>query len=942
MEMTRGAGSTLSVALLLCFSLGTGEHAAAQSATRVSVASGDVQATAASDDPALSADGRVVAFWSRASNLVAGDTNATADVFVHDLNTRLTTRVSVSSAGVQGNGDSTLPSLSADGRFVTFVSNASNLVSSDTNSAVDVFVHDRTTAQTTRISVSSGGGQTAGAARDTAAISGDGRFVAFWSDAADLVAGDTNGVSDVFLHDRSLAQTTRVSAAAGGVQANDRSYRASLSRDGRYVVFLSTARNLAPGGDGGLTPDVFVLDRSTGQFSRVGVPLESRTGGVIADIGPSAISDDGRVVTFATALTDTVGSVSATDPVTLSVFAHDLLVQQTQVIATRVLREADLAFGRPSISGSGALVAFAAADASCSGPAACPRRIFLYDRLTGGAVRVDIPSAGSPDDGRSSGAVALAGSGDRLAFASDSVVLTATSQDTNQARDVFVTDTNVDTDGDGISDAIERTFGLNPNVADSSADPDGDGRTNLQEVRAGTHPRGFVTRYLAEGATSAFFSTSIALVNPSDTIHAAVLLRFLTGTGAAASRTVQVPPRGRRTVDVKTVPGLSTAEFSTVIESDTLVVVDRTMRWDATGYGSHAETAVTAPATTWYFAEGATHSGFGLFYLVQNPGAEAAAVEVTYLRPPPAAPLVKTYVVAPQSRLNVWVNNEAVIDPVLSGLASTDLSAVVRSLNGQPIIVERAMYLNAGGLTFGAGHESAGVTTPATRWFFAEGATGAYFDLFLLIANPNEQPARVRATYLLPSGETLQKTYLVAARSRFNIWVDMERFPDDSGVARLADTAVSTTLESIDGPPIIVERAMWWPGPTSATWQEAHNSPGATQTGVRWALADGEVGGASQTETYLLVANTSASAGSARVTLLFEDGTQVTRTFDLQANSRFNVDVSAEFPAARGRTFGSLVESVGASPVEIVVERAMYSNARGVRWAAGTNALATR
>lgn len=134
---------------------------------------------------------------------------------------------------------------------------------------------------------------------------------------------------------------------------------------------------------------------------------------------------------------------------------------------------------------------------------------------------------------------------------------------------------------------------------------------------------------------------------------------------------------------------------------------------------------------------------------------------------------------------------------------------------------------------------------------------------------------------------------------------------------------------------------MWWPGP-AATWREAHNSPGATATGTKWALAEGQVGGPNAAETYILIANTSAFAGSAKVTLLFEDGTTSEQTFALNPNSRFNVAVASTFPAAAGKRFGAIVESGGTTPAQIVVERAMYSNAGGVIWAAGSNALATR
>jgi hypothetical protein len=133
---------------------------------------------------------------------------------------------------------------------------------------------------------------------------------------------------------------------------------------------------------------------------------------------------------------------------------------------------------------------------------------------------------------------------------------------------------------------------------------------------------------------------------------------------------------------------------------------------------------------------------------------------------------------------------------------------------------------------------------------------------------------------------------------------------------------------------------MWWPGPTAAFWAEAHNSAGLTATGRAWALAEGEVGGPRDAETYILIANR-GGADSAKVTLYFEDGSSVARVFALKASSRTNVAVGFEFPEASGRRFGTVVEALGPDP-QIVVERAMYSNAGGVTWAAGTNASGTK
>jgi hypothetical protein len=249
------------------------------------------------------------------------------------------------------------------------------------------------------------------------------------------------------------------------------------------------------------------------------------------------------------------------------------------------------------------------------------------------------------------------------------------------------------------------------------------------------------------------------------------------------------------------------------------------------------------------------------------------------------------------------------------------------------------MYLNTPGQPFAAGHDSVGVTAPALEWFLAEGATGPFFELFVLVANPNAAPAEITFDYLLSDGRLLTRTHTAPPNGRFTVWVDEEQIPAGSGTKPLANVAVSTTVRSTNNVPIIVERAMWWPQPF---WYEAHNSAGATATGTRWALAEGEAGGASGYETYILIANTSPFAGEARVTLHFEDGTMSSRIVPLLASSRSNVQVSTDFPAALNRRFGAVVESLGAVPAQIVVERAMYASPGGATWAAGTNALATR
>lgn len=791
--------------------------------------------------PSISADGRLVAFTTSAANLLPPGAPLSSQMYVHDRQTHVTTIVSVSSAGEPASrGVDQTGVLSADGRVAVFRSSSSNLVAGDTNEACspgqlcyDVFARDLTTGITERVSVATNGAE-GDHISYFPSVSADGRFVAFSSDASTFVPNDTNHVQDVFVRDRATSTTTRVSVTSGGIQGNAPSFgqpRPAISVDGRFVLFASTSSNLPAGAQ---------HDRSTGQTRAACL----NTVGVVTQCVSPSFSTDARWLAFG----DGNGQV--------------------------YVRDLNLAYS------------------------------------------VNLGSGSSPS---------ISANGRHVSF--------------NSYPQSYLVD--LDADADGLPDPWEARVGLNPASATgtdgAAGDADGDGLTNAQEYAGGSHPVGLESRYFAEGATSEFFKTRLALFNAGpETAHAQ--LTFMKADGTSASHAIAVTPNRRFTVDPAQIPALGWAEFSVRIDSDTPLVADRTMSWGEGEYGAHAETSVAAPSVRWYLAEGATHHDFDLFYLLQNPAAVATNVRVRYLRPS-GAPLEKTYLLPPLSRTTLWVDVEQ-FDGLGAALSATDVSAAIESLDGTPIIVERAMYLSSQGRTFNAGHESAGVTAARETWFLAEGATGEFFDLFVLIANPNDAAATVRVTYLLADGQTYSRTLTAPANSRSNIWVDLEQFDGVAGLP-LADVAVSTTVEVLNQVPVVVERAMWWPG-TSDTWYEAHNSPGAVETGTRWALAEGNVNPNRQEETYILIANTSSSAGEARVTLYFEDGTSSARTYPLHASSRTNVAVATDFAIVQPRPFSAVVESIGSTPAQIVVERAMYWTAVFQRWAAGTAALGTR
>ncbi|WP_139559633.1 DUF11 domain-containing protein [Methylotetracoccus oryzae] len=330
---------------------------------RVSVDSHGVQSLGESHHPSISSNGRHVAFVSYGfSSPFAG-----LEVSVHDWKTGMTERVDLDSAGNLPDLCAVYcwvePALSGNGRFVAFPSNATNLVAGDTNGAWDIFVRDRTTRQTTRISVDSAGKQgdqpPSYYPPSRPALSADGRFVAFVSDATNLVAGDTNGTWDVFVHDRKTHQTIRVSVDSVGRQGNDDSAGGlAISLDGRYVAFTSYASNLVPGDTNG-QPDVFVHDRQTRETTRVSVDSMGREADSWSGILGSSLSADGRFVGFSSNANNLVVNTPPSVYGTQRTYIHDRLTHETSLVSVDASGNPANEFSRtPELSANGRFAAF--------------------------------------------------------------------------------------------------------------------------------------------------------------------------------------------------------------------------------------------------------------------------------------------------------------------------------------------------------------------------------------------------------------------------------------------------------------------------------------------------------------------------------------------------------------------------------------------------------
>jgi len=433
--------TVLALALLLLAADGRPSLALPGITERVSVASDGSQGDEDSDSPTISADGRYVAFRSSAANLVDGVTVHAAPILVHDRQTGLTELVSVDSAGNQGNRFSEFPTISADGRYVAFHSRATNLVDDDTNDAGDIFVHDRQTGITERVSVDSAGNQGNDVSYQSA-ISADGRYVAFDSLASNLVAGDTNGTTDVFVHDRQTGLTERVSVESAGNQGNAYSFWPAISADGRYVAFESGASNLVVGDTALCGPpsythhcqDIFVHDRQTGLNELVSVDSAGNQGNDTSS--QAAISADGRYVAFESWASNLVpGDTNGTT----DVFVHDRQTGLNELVSVDSAGNQGHTYSSsPAISADGRHVTFSSAASNLvPGDTNSSGDVFVHDRQTGITERVSVDSGDNQADGASSSSV-ISADGRYVAFQSDAFNLVP--GETLCASDIFVHD----------------------------------------------------------------------------------------------------------------------------------------------------------------------------------------------------------------------------------------------------------------------------------------------------------------------------------------------------------------------------------------------------------------------------------------------------------------------------------------------------------------------
>jgi len=390
--------------------------------------------------PQMTPDGRFVAFTSQAANLVPGDANGVADAFVHDRTTGVTERANLGASGVEANGVTVdEPDLSSDGRFVTFASRATNLDADCTNGVLHAFVRDRRTDTTDCLSVSTAGVEGAGDS-NRPKISGDGRFVVFESESDNLVGADTNGTQDVFVRDRQAGTTQRVSVTSTEAQSTGTPFWPEISRDGRFAAFRSNGSDLTTECGTATSSQIYVRDLQAGTTECVS--LDPSGGPADASSDQPFLSADGGLVTFySSALDLDPVCATATDE---QVYVHDRATDVTtcESVDPTGTEPADDNTYFSQLSGDGRFLTFLSAGLNiaepCPGTTGYRPQMYRRDLDAGVTVCVSVDSAGLPGSGGALNGAPVSDDGRSVAFISASSNLVP--GDTNGAVDVFVRD----------------------------------------------------------------------------------------------------------------------------------------------------------------------------------------------------------------------------------------------------------------------------------------------------------------------------------------------------------------------------------------------------------------------------------------------------------------------------------------------------------------------
>ena len=364
---------------------------------------------------------------------------------------------------------------------------------------------------------------------------------------------------------------------------------------------------------------------------------------------------------------------------------------------------------------------------------------------------------------------------------------------------------------DDVSTLVRSLNGV-PVVAERAMDFDFERGTGWHGAPGVTAPQ--CKWYLAEGSTAWGYSTFILVQNPNPDVNP-VHMYFMCADGSVGQYECTLPPYSRFTLDVSKVSGMGSADFSTVVLSTGPTLVERAMYWKQAGRsGGHDSTAVPNPEKTWYLAEGYTGKGFDTYLLIGNPNAVTAPVSTIYMVPDGSF-ITEYYELPANSRKTVHLND-------VPGLSGKDVS--VQVIAAQPVVIERSEYFDYKGAREGS--NSTGVPAPSSRWYLAGGCTGAGFESYVLLSNPNSTDTRVDLEFAGQDGRKVNKGVVVTARSRQTIFLNE--------VPGLENTEVWTQVTSEQ--PIVVERSVY---KAQGARLGGYSAMGETAPATEWYFAEG-------------------------------------------------------------------------------------------------------
>ncbi len=842
----------LLLALLMLPLATTAVQAAPGDVALVSKDAAGLQGNGVSNWPRISADGTYIVFQSLATNLVTPNT-ASQQIFRKNVVTGEVGLVSADSAGTQGNGVSALPVISDDGRYVAFFSTSTNLVTPNTT-VTDVFRKDMLTGEVKLVSANAAGTE-GDAASSTPAISADGRYVAFYSGSTNLVSPATTGIQ-VFRKDLVTGEVKLASADAAGTQGNgNANYSPDISFSGRYVSFTSTSTNLVTPATSG--QELFSKDMLTGEVklaSSDAAGAESNQSN-----GYPSYTDDARYVTFASNANNLIPGVGFQQ-----IYCKDLISGDIALVSADASGAQGTGMSTySSISADGRFVAFDASATNLVTPATTNSQVFRKDLASGEVLLASATAAGAQGNSAS-------------VFASmtpDARYVTFHSQATNL-----------------VAPATTGT------------------QVFRKELPA---PYYF---YFAEGYTGSGFQEYLCLGNPyGDPTDVAVTYMFSDGT--TQEETYNLAGNSRLTKDVNAIVGPD-KEVSIRCASDNPFLAERPMYFNYQNKwtGGHDVVGAKAPSLSWYFAEGYTGTGFDEWLCVQNPGDTVANLTLYFQTQEEGEKQVTGLSVGAHSRASFNVNQ------LLNG---NSYQTSLRLNSDRPVVAERPMYFDysgTGGYKWTGGSCVMGQPLLASSYYFAEGTTRAGFQEWLTIQNPGSSNIVVHAVYNLGSGAPVVKDYPVSANRRSTVLVN-----SDDGVGTEKDVSVLLTCAS----PFLAERPMYfnYQGLGAWNWTGGHCVIGATSPANDWLFAEGYTG--QYFEEWLCVQNPAAAAATLTITYYPEGGaTPIVKTHTMAGNSRFTVPVNTDADS------NLAISAKVSSNQPVIVERPMYFNFQG-KWTGG-------